>query len=83
VDLRLNSLPPGVFGETQLDTRPFVITLNPNVVKSRAEVSLAHELVHVLSELYKLDLTHEQIHDVAPFIVSEIVPTINAFNNAT
>jgi hypothetical protein len=79
---RLADLPNGLFGRVNMSRRPFDVEINRNVPQPRAEVAFAHESLHTLNEMLKWGLTHEQIHDGAFLLVSEVLPGLNAFNHA-
>jgi hypothetical protein len=78
LDVSEVDLGDGVYGETDLDTRPFEVRINPNQVLPRKQVALAHEGVHVMSELLKIPMTHDQVHSAAVFLSGDVVPAIQS-----
>jgi len=68
------------FGEVELSDTPFQISINGSKGRGRASVSLVHELVHVMDRLFKLGLSHDQVHGLAIFMTGEVIPAINAFS---
>lgn len=78
IEVEYTELPHGRYGQVLLTNRPFKIQINNRASKGRSEVSLMHEIVHVMDQLYKLNLTHERVHDIATFMVNEAVPAVVA-----
>jgi len=72
------SIGDGIFGEVRLNEFPFPIRVSGNAGNARATVALAHELAHVANQLYKLGLTHNQVHDIGVFYATEGVPALAA-----
>jgi hypothetical protein len=83
LNVKLGSLPSTDYGQVDVSRRPFAVTINRSVVPSRMEASLVHELMHVLNSLYKLNLTHEQVHDTGLFLISEVIPAVASLNRIT
>lgn len=81
LDVRFGPLERDVHGETNLGTLPFSVTISPETSEGRGAVSLAHELVHVMDKLYKLNLTHEQVHALGIFLTTEVVPVFKALED--
>jgi hypothetical protein len=75
----LGPLPGAIFGQVDLGRRPFTVTINNKKTDARSEVSFIHEMLHILNSLFKLNMTHEQVHCAAPFLVSEVIPAYLAF----
>jgi len=71
-------LPPGVYGQVDLASRPFEITIARNITMPRALMSVAHEGVHLMDNIYKLGLSHERVHDLGVYLATEIIPAYNA-----
>jgi len=78
IDVRLATIPGKTFARTFINTRPFVIEISKDVVPSRQESALSHELIHVLSAEYKLPLDHQQIHALGVLVNNELVPALKA-----
>lgn len=78
--LKLEKMRDGDFGQVDLGQNPMEITLNTNVAESRLQVSAAHEILHVLFELYKIEATHEQLHGCAVSLATEGVPALIALS---
>lgn len=72
-----------VHGETNLSRRPFTIKISPQTSAGRAEVTLVHEALHVADRLYKLNLSHDQIHSLAVLLTTEIIPSLRALEALT
>jgi len=79
VTVDVGTLPDGVYGETQIDTLPFKVTINKDITGSRGQIALAHEMGHVMDETYKLNLSHDQVHQVGVFAATEMLPAMEAF----
>jgi len=82
VDAKLGDLPEGTFGMVDTGKRPFAVTINRNVELPRAQVSFAHEMLHVMNDLHKLGLPHDQLHNAAVMLVGEVLPGLNALTAA-
>jgi len=74
----LTDLPKGQFGMVDHGSEPFRIYINRKVVPQRQAISLAHEAMHVLNKLLKLNIPHENIHSSAIFLVNDVIPAILA-----
>jgi hypothetical protein len=74
VDAKLGDLPEGTYGMVDTGKRPFQVTINRNVDLPRAQVSFAHEMLHVMNDLHKLGLPHDQLHNAAVMLVGEVLP---------
>jgi len=74
-------LPPGEFGRTYLTDRPFRIEITPDATRERQRLTLIHELLHVYDETHKLKISHEELHGLSYYILSEVIPGITTFNN--
>jgi hypothetical protein len=77
VTASLTDLPEGTYGMVRTGKRPFEVSINRNVELPRAQVSFAHEMMHVLDDLLKLNISHEQIHHIAVMLVGEVLPGLN------
>ena len=75
-------LPNGVYGETYINEFPFKVHINSNQPKSRAQLGLVHETVHVAEKLLKLNMSHDQVHSLAAFLVTEVLPSVAAFERS-
>ena len=58
------------------------MSINRNVALPRAQVSYAHEMMHALDDLLKLNLSHDQVHSAATMLVGEVLPGLNALTEA-
>jgi hypothetical protein len=76
----VGDLPNGVYGEVDLSSRPFRMVINRRVMKPRALISFAHESMHIMDALYKLNLTHEQVHALGVYLAQEVMPAYNALD---
>jgi len=81
VDVSMGTLPDGEYGRTYLDERPFKVVIAGNATDERQRLALVHELLHVYGEVHKLNITHEQLHSLSYFILSEVIPGLAALNN--
>lgn len=70
---------PGWFGEVNLATYPYTLRLGNGSGEGRSTVSLAHELAHIANRMYKLDLSHEQVHEVGVFFGQTGFPAYASF----
>jgi hypothetical protein len=78
-----SSLEDGTFGQVNLGTSfPLPISISTNYGPARAKVSSAHELAHVANQLFKLGLSHPQVHELGVFYATEGVPMLNALEAA-
>lgn len=77
---RVSSEPLAYFGEVDLGTRPFSVTIGGNTGEGRAVVTLAHEFAHIADKLYKLGLTHEQVHALGIFTAENVFPAYEAWS---
>jgi len=77
----LTDLPSGVYGMINTDKKPFRIRLNRNVPFPRMMVSAAHETLHAMADLYKLNVSHDQIHGLAFFLVDNVIPLLNSLSD--
>lgn len=68
------------YGQVVIDAMPFKITLNSRMALPRVRMSLAHEMLHILCEMHKINLPHEALHEVALLIVNEILPGMSALD---
>jgi hypothetical protein len=82
VDARLADMPDGTYGMVDTGSKPFKVTINRNVELPRAQVSFAHEMLHVMNDLHKLGLPHDQLHNAAVMLVGEVLPGLNAITAA-
>lgn len=73
-----NRLGDGIYGQVDLSELPFRIDVSSKHGTGRARVALAHELAHVADQLYKLGLSHPQVHDLGVFFASEGIPALRA-----
>jgi hypothetical protein len=76
VKVVMDDLDSDTMGITYFKPRPFLIVLNRNISPGRMEISLVHELLHVYTEVYKINLSHEQLHTLAVFIDTDIIPAV-------
>jgi hypothetical protein len=81
VDVKLADLPHGIFGRTFINKRPFVVEVNRHIARPRQEATLAHELVHVADELWKLNLSHDQVHNLGVILSTEVEPALAALRS--
>jgi hypothetical protein len=65
---------PRLYGMVNMDTRPYQITINKNANPLRQEVSVIHEMLHVILDLYKIPMPHDTLHALAIHIQSKINP---------
>jgi len=77
----LTDLPSGVYGMINTEKKPFRIRLNRNVPFPRMMVSAAHETLHAMADLYKLNVSHDQIHGLAFFLVDNVIPLLNSLSD--
>lgn len=82
VEAKLGDLPEGTYGMVNTGAKPFQVTINRNVDLPRAQVSFAHEMLHVINDLNKLELPHSQLHNAAVMLVGEVLPGLNALTEA-
>lgn len=76
------ALPSGTNAFVKLGQLPYEIVLNNRIEAGRKEIALAHELLHVVTELTKVHLEHDQLHVLAVFLITEIIPTIVRYRMA-
>lgn len=69
-------LPEGEYGRTYLDERPFRVEISARATIERQRLALVHELLHVYDEVHKLGITHDQLHGLSYYILSEVMPGI-------
>jgi len=69
-------LPEGEYGRTYLDERPFRIEISARATAERQRLALVHELLHVYDEVHKLGITHDQLHGLSYYILSEVMPGV-------
>jgi len=74
----LAPLGEGEHGMITLGRFPYEVTINSNQVRGRAELALAHEVVHFLEQMVKLEMTHEQVHHAAWLLLSEGYPAMRS-----
>jgi len=77
----LKPLPEGEYGRTYLDTRPFVVEVASDVNPERQRLAMVHELLHVYDETHKLGISHEELHGLAYYILSEVIPGVTQLDN--
>jgi hypothetical protein len=75
---QLASMPDDVYGEIEVDQLPYRVTINNKNVASRAEQAFVHEMMHAVNEIFKLGLSHDQVHAVGTFMFSETLPAFMA-----
>lgn len=66
----------GLFGMVNLKTSPFQIQLNGKVVPMRKQISLIHEMLHVWTKLFKIPMSHPNLHRLAVGIHSDLLPVL-------
>jgi len=71
------------FGQVDLSLQPFEITLNSRMEYPRVRMSMVHEMLHILTEMHKINLSHEALHEVALLIVNDILPGLGALAEYT
>jgi hypothetical protein len=64
----------GWYGEVHLTDTPFRLRISNGYGGGRAAISLAHEFVHVLNNLLKLGLSHDQTHSAGVLLATEYAP---------
>jgi hypothetical protein len=72
----------GNYGVIDVNSKPFKLRINNNAPQPRQVVSFAHETLHALNYMLKLGMSHEQLHDFAFILVSEVFPGIAALETA-
>jgi hypothetical protein len=77
----IGDLPLGVYGEVDLGARPFRMTLNRRVKVPRMFASFSHEAFHIMDALFKLNLTHEQVHALGVYLAQEVMPAYHALES--
>jgi hypothetical protein len=77
----IGDLPMGVYGEVDLGARPFRMTLNRRVKAPRMLASFSHEAFHIMDALFKLNLTHEQVHALGVYLAQEVMPAYHALES--
>jgi hypothetical protein len=82
VSARYADLPHGLVGRVNVSARPFEVEISRSAPLPRAQVSFVHELLHTFDNMLKLNLPHEQIHNMAAMLVSEVLPGLNAMTVA-
>jgi len=80
IDARLTPIPGRVHGRTFLDAMPYRVEINSATSKGRAQLAASHEFVHIMDQVYKLGLSHDQVHALGNFLVTEALPGINKLN---
>lgn len=81
VDVSVARLPPDVYGRTFLRTFPFRIEIADNATPARQEAALTHELLHVIAELHKFGISHEQLHSLAVLLTTEVIPALTTLRS--
>lgn len=71
------------FGQVDLSRQPFEITLNSRMAYPRVRMSMVHEMLHVLFEMHKINLSHDMLHEVALLIVNDVLPALGALAEQT
>jgi len=79
----LEPMPEQDFGQVDLSRKPYVITLNARMTYPRVQLSLVHEMLHVLDEMHKLNLPHDAIHELAIMLVDDVLPAVSALAEYT
>jgi hypothetical protein len=79
VSVEFGNLPSDTIGLTFLNKRPFRIVLNSRIAPGRLEVSLVHEMLHVYTNVYKINLPHEQLHTLSVFMLTDIMPALKKY----
>jgi len=79
----LQAMSDNDFGEVDLSEEPFRIVLNSRMAYPRVRMSLVHELLHILVEMHKFNLSHEAVHELALMIVNDILPSLGALAEYT
>jgi len=79
----LQAMSDNDFGEVDLSEQPFRIVLNSRMAYPRVRMSLVHELLHILVEMHKFNLSHEAVHELALMIVNDILPSLGALAEYT
>lgn len=75
--LKMNGrLRDGLYGWVDLSKTPFEIQLNGRVLTKRKKVSLIHEMLHVWARMYKIPLTHDNLHRIAVGIETDLLPVL-------
>lgn len=74
--IRFKELPAIIAGMINHKTEE--IFINTRNSKTRQEVALAHELLHLYERFSKEKFDHMTLHRLSVFIVSEIVPKIES-----
>jgi len=69
-------LAKGEYGRTYLDERPFRVEVSTDATIERQRLALTHELLHVYDEVHKLGIGHDQLHSLAYYILSEVMPGV-------
>jgi hypothetical protein len=71
---------PSRHGMIDYSDFPFKITINEDSDYGRQKVAMVHELVHAGDRLHKWNLDEVRVHDIARFILSEIIPNITRYD---
>lgn len=71
------------FGQVDLSSQPFEIQLNSRMLYPRVKMSMVHEMMHILDDMHKLNLSHETVHELALMIVNDVLPGLSALAEHT
>jgi Zn-dependent peptidase ImmA (M78 family) len=80
---RLEPLADDLYGQVLVDHKPFIVTINANMTMPRIQISFIHELLHVYCEMYKVSLSHEQLHVLSVLLTNDILPGVRALERFT
>lgn len=76
--LKMNGrLRDGLYGWVDLGKVPFEIQLNGRVLTQRKAVSLIHEMMHVWTRMYKIPLSHDNLHRISVGIMTDLLPVLD------
>jgi hypothetical protein len=83
VNAVLEPLDGDLFGQVDVSGKPFQITINSRMAYPRVQLSFIHELLHVMTEMQKINIPHHAIHELAFLIMDEVLPGLEALARFT
>jgi hypothetical protein len=76
-EVATQEMSPEIRGFVDLRTFPFKIRINSKSITARKLVSIVHEMLHIAAHLYKIPLSHHDLHSLAVFITTEMMPAMD------
>lgn len=65
---------PRLYGMVDMSSAPYKIKINKDATNMRQQIATVHEVLHVVTDMYKISMPHDTLHALAIHIRSKILP---------